>query len=62
MNEHIEQQIKEGLRDADGECQCLSGYWINRSVGNWRCYTCGYQKWPGDVKPDKRRQIEVWNP
>lgn len=57
---HIEREIKEGLRDAEGNCLHLSGYWINKGAGNWRCYTCQYQMWPGDTQPDARRKIERW--
>jgi len=61
---HIEREIKEGLRDEDGNCLHLTGYWINKSIGNFRCYTCQFQFWLRDLKRnkqhDKRRRIEVW--
>lgn len=43
-------------------CPHLTGYWIDRHRGSFRCYTCGFQYRLADLTDpnNPERKIEVW--
>lgn len=43
-------------------CRHLRGHWIDKNVGRFRCYGCGFQVYSADLAPNKERMIEEWNP
>ncbi len=55
----VDRAIGARLQEREG-CQHLSGYWINKETGNFRCYRCGFQFFTKEVEPNKKRKIERW--
>ena len=41
-------------------CLHLTGYWIDRKAGRFRCYTCGCQFTESYLSPRRNRRIEKW--
>lgn len=39
-------------------CAHLTGYWINKAIGQFRCYQCGCQHNVADVAANARRRLE----
>ncbi len=55
----VERAIEARLHESKS-CEHLSGYWINKEAGNFRCYRCGFQFFTREVEPNKKRKIERW--
>ena len=43
-------------------CLHLSGYWIDKAAGRFRCYGCGCQFTESYLAPRRNRRIERWKP
>ncbi len=41
-------------------CLHLTGYWINRKAGTFRCYGCQCQFTESHLAPRRNRRIERW--
>lgn len=41
-------------------CQHRAGYWIDKALGTFRCYACGFQLSIYELTPNKERCIEEW--
>lgn len=39
-------------------CDHLTGYWINQSAGQFRCFDCGFQFNTRDVSPNETRELQ----